>query len=768
MKRHLSILCCAAACGTAEGADHLTDPPPQPQAIRANSTFVAIEPPPVTGGTVTTVRIAYASVHVAIAGGIARTTIDEVMVNDAPSPAEAMFSFPLPDDATVTDFADWRDGKRVAASLTGKDEARARFDQAASAGKTASLGEQDGRTFAMKLAPVPARGSRRVELAYTQTVHSLGGERTWSLPAKRYSDQIPTHLDLVVDLVADREITAARELNHDDVRVERASLQHATVFLARNRRSLERDVVVRWTEPTADLDLAGRAVRVKAGEPAYVTARFGFERDLDAAWRKPIRAVLVLDRSLSMAGEPIDHARSLAAGVLDGLGPNDTVGLVAFAGDVHVVAPERATPAQRAKIDAELGVPVAAGGSNLAAALDEAATILKDEPNGVVVLMTDGQPTVGADLDGDIPATRAADVAKARVVIAHFNYPSRQAALEHLFPGAQLHYVPDGRAGADVVRQLVRLAVAPTIDGLKLTLDGAAPDSVQGVVPSTLALGEDVQLAARADKDITVRVTGNLHGKPISLAQTITVPAAPDGSGDAGLATEWARLRIADLERKYAAGDTKLEGEIKKLGTDYRLATRFTSFIADEDSLSPDRIRPGDPEIRVRAPKSTEAVYAVLPWGEVVHCVWLDDEGVWLGRFLVPRGARDGTDRVRVITSSQGVVTLRSTLLYRVDDEAPTFALDARYDRGVLHLRATPKTAVFDEKRTGDSIRGDRVDLRRAVVRVAGKDVELARDATGDTWSADIAVVPSGKLSLVLVTSDYAGNAATATKELEL
>src|SRR2546430_7833805 len=40
-----------------------------------------------------------------------------------------------------------------------------------------SLGEQDGRTFAMKLAPVPARGSRRVELAYTQSVHSLGGER---------------------------------------------------------------------------------------------------------------------------------------------------------------------------------------------------------------------------------------------------------------------------------------------------------------------------------------------------------------------------------------------------------------------------------------------------------------------------------------------------------------------------------------------------------------------------------------------------------------
>lgn len=758
----LALFACSGAASDPMPGEP-SPPPPQAQTIGATAPFVAVEPPAVApSGTAATLRIAYASVHVAIDGGVARTTIDEVMVNDQPAPIEATFSFPLPDDATVTDFADWRDGKRVAAALTGKEQARERFEKAAAAGKAASLAEADGRTFALKLAALPGRGQRRVELVYTQTVHSLGGERTWSLPARHYTEQVPTHLDLAVELSGAREIMLARELNHDDSRVVRASASRATVLLARSRRPLERDVVVRWTEPTADLDLAGRAARRTAGEPGFVSARFAFERDPDAATRTPARVVLVLDRSLSMAGDPIAHARDLARGVLDILDPRDSVGLVTFAQDVQRITAAPATPAQRQKIEAELAATVASGASNLAAALDEATAMLGGAPGGVVVLMTDGQPTAGDGVDDDLPAAKAADVAKARVVIAHFNYPSRHDALEHLFPGAQLHYVPDGRAGDAVIKQLTRLAAAPSIEDLKITVDGAVGD-LQGAIPQTLAMGEDVRIAARADASLTVHVTGQLHGHPIALSQTIAVPAAPDAGGDGGLAVEWARLRVADLDRRFRGGEMGLADEIRKLGTDYRLATRFTSFIADpvaaDDSLSPDRIRPGDPEVRVHASRSMQEVYATLPWGEIVPCEWQPGEGLWLGRFLVPRGARDGMYRVRVYTNDQGRVALRNTLMYRVDDQAPKFRLDATYERGVLHLRATAVEAVF-EARNGDSIRGDQVDLRRAVVRVDGRDVELRRD--GDVWTADVPVVLTGKLALSLVATDYAGNASTA------
>jgi hypothetical protein len=72
---------------------------------------------------------------------------------------------------------------------------------------------------------------------------------------------------------------------------------------------------------------------------------------------------------------------------------------------------------------------------------------------------------------------------------------------------------------------------------------------------------------------------------------------------------------------------------------------------------------------------------------------------------------------------------------------------------------------VFDARK-GDSIRDDKVDLRRAVVRVGGEDVELVR--AGDVWTADVTIRLSGTLTLSLVTTDFAGNASTATRQLDL
>ena len=66
-------------------------------------------------------RAAYSHVAVVVDGDVARTTLTQVFVNDLPQPVEASFSFPLPADATVTGFAEWRDGRKVDAKATGKD-----------------------------------------------------------------------------------------------------------------------------------------------------------------------------------------------------------------------------------------------------------------------------------------------------------------------------------------------------------------------------------------------------------------------------------------------------------------------------------------------------------------------------------------------------------------------------------------------------------------------------------------------------------------------
>ena len=211
-------------------------------------------------------RTAYTHVRVTVEGHVARTEVDQVFVNDLPSPVEATFGFPLPADATVTGFADWRDGKKVDAQVAGHDQAAAQYEAAAAAGRRAALAETEGDRFHVRLFAIPGRGSRRISLTYVQTVDALGSTRTLVFPAEHVAK--PSVLDLDVDVSGAGSVEALTAPNHADTQ-----LSAGRAILSRAGRGLDHDFVLRWREKAASLDLAGRAARsVKFGadEPGYL------------------------------------------------------------------------------------------------------------------------------------------------------------------------------------------------------------------------------------------------------------------------------------------------------------------------------------------------------------------------------------------------------------------------------------------------------------------------------------------------------------------
>jgi Mg-chelatase subunit ChlD len=764
----LLLALAAVACGGDDAAMlDAADAGPRPGILAPTEPFRALEPPPAAprpaGDAGVGVRIAYAHVAVAIDHDVARTVVTEVLVNDLDAAAEATFRFPLPDDAAVVDLVDVVDGVRHRAAIGGKAAARKAFDEAAARGERAALVETDGPTFELALAAIPPRGRRRVELTYVQTLQPLAGERTYAFPARRLAAQSPTHLDLAIEIVGARALEGLRALGPDDVRVTALAPDRATAHLARSLAGLDRDLAVRWREPGEAIALDARAVRTAAGEPGWVEVRFALDRDPWPAERPPRAVALVVDRSLSMAGEPLARAKAIARDVVLGLGAGDAVGLVGFAGDVDARTLAAATPAHRAALAGAIEAMTAGGPSDLAAALDEAAAMVAGRPGAVVVLLSDAQPTIGEGVDEALPATPAAELAGVRVVAGLFNYPSRQAALTALAPAATIHFVPDGDAGAEIGRQLVALAISASIDDLALTLDGALPGSVVGPIPTTLAVGDSIRVLARAAGPVTAHVRGRLRDRAVALDRTVAVPAAPDAAGDRGLPLAWARLRIADLDRRWVASpDDAVAAEIRALGTAHHLGTRFTSFVAT-DGLAPDRIMPGDPEIRVRAPRGADDVAAVLPWGERVELAWDEREALWLGRFLVPRATPDGLYRVRIFVTAQGRTSLRATLHYLVDSAAPTFDLAVVHAGGIARIVATPRAAVFDRGRDGDELRLDHLDLRRLTVRIGEVEVPLAYDDVHGDFRAEVSLaLATGRHEAVLTAVDLAGNPSEA------
>ena len=129
--------------------------------------------------------IKYHRVNVTIEDQVATTKVDQVFVNDAGFAVEGTYIFPLPEDAAVSSFDMWVDGKKLEGKLLGRDEARRIYEDIVRSQKDPALLEYVGRgAFQARIFPIPPRGERRIELTYTQVLTQQSGLAPLPLPAE--------------------------------------------------------------------------------------------------------------------------------------------------------------------------------------------------------------------------------------------------------------------------------------------------------------------------------------------------------------------------------------------------------------------------------------------------------------------------------------------------------------------------------------------------------------------------------------------------------
>jgi Ca-activated chloride channel family protein len=132
--------------------------------------------------------------------------------------------------------------------------------------------------------------------------------------------------------------------------------------------------------------------------------------------RPPLSVVLALDVSASMAGDPLRHVVRSAVRIAALLHPDDRLGVVAFSADAFEVAPLRpVTAAMRRDLQRALEGLGPRSSTNMEAGLRLAQRMhaeTRPEQRRIVLLLSDGQPNVGADRPGDLAGiAMASDVA---------------------------------------------------------------------------------------------------------------------------------------------------------------------------------------------------------------------------------------------------------------------------------------------------------------------------------------------------------------------
>lgn len=115
-------------------------------------------------------------VSVTIHDSLAITQIDQVFANSNAQTLEAIYSFPIPEDAALGGFTYWINGVAVEGEVVKKETAETIYQSQKNQGKSAAVAEQDGhKTFDIKVYPVQPNDSVKIQLVYFQQQKVDGG-----------------------------------------------------------------------------------------------------------------------------------------------------------------------------------------------------------------------------------------------------------------------------------------------------------------------------------------------------------------------------------------------------------------------------------------------------------------------------------------------------------------------------------------------------------------------------------------------------------------
>jgi Ca-activated chloride channel family protein len=548
------------------------------------------------------VRMTSTKVTTTIVDGVATNELQQILHNDGPQDAEAVWILPLPADAAADRFTMTVAGKEMESEVLDAGRARSIYEEIVRRRRDPGLLEYiGGGMLRARIFPIPPKQAITVLVRYRQVLPETGGLFQWRFPLRAAGVDGLAAEHVAVDVTI-RSKTPLKNVFSplQGVDVVRKGDHEARLSLERKGGVADADLTAFYGLSEKDFGLH-LLTFAEPGQPGTFLMLLAPKHDWADTKPTPRQVTFVVDTSGSMLdGNRIAQARAALKFFVGSLKPHDRFDIVTFATEARsffggpvVASREQIEEAQR-KIDAI----EARGGTNIDEALRQALLPRTEGAVPIVVFLTDGLPTVGTtDVDTILANARKA-AGDARVFVFGVGNDVHTRLLDGLADATRgdRDYVREGESIEVKTSALFDKLSHPVLTDVSLTVDGLEVLDVSPARLPDLFKGSRLTVVGRyrGDGHKAIRLKGTMAGTQTEFVFEGSFPTEAREHGF--VPTIWATRRIATLlEAIRRNGQQKeLMDELTRLSTTHGIVTPYTSHLIVEEGARLGAIGPSD------------------------------------------------------------------------------------------------------------------------------------------------------------------------------
>ncbi|MEL6763686.1 MAG: VIT domain-containing protein, partial [Cyanobacteria bacterium J06607_6] len=571
-------------------------------------------------GTTRAFPLEHTSVDARVAGNLSRVEVTQTFTNPYDVPLEAVYKFPLPDEAAVDDMEIQMGDRTIRGLIKERQEAQEIYEEAKEAGQTAGLLEQEkANIFTQSLANIRPGETIEVVVRYTHSLDFVGGDYEFVFPmvvAPRFEpgfesgagqgevSENPAYLaeeragqdiDVTVEIDAGVEIAGVRSPSHD-ISTQRSGQKSGSVTrvqLANGDTIPNKDLIVRYQVMGADTQAT---VLTQSNEQGGHFSTYLIPAvDYAPEQIVPKDVVFLIDTSGSQSGEPIAQSKELMRQFISGLNPEDTFTIIDFGNESRKLSrePLANTRENRARALSYINRLQANGGTQLMGGID---TVLGfPEPAGdrlrSIVLLSDG--LIGDD-EEIIGSVRDRLQPGNRLYSFSVGYSPNQFVMDRLAEVGRgtVTLVPPGDDAVEISQKFFGEINNPVVTNVEVDWvgEGDQPEIYPQALPDLFASQPLVLQGRKQDKASgQLVVTGTVAGGAPYREVLDVRFGQVDGNG--AIAQQWGRSRIKSLMNEMYGRESAADvAAVTETALDYNLLSKYTAFVAVSEEV---RVDPG-------------------------------------------------------------------------------------------------------------------------------------------------------------------------------